>query len=63
LQVTETTAHDYKGREIRKAAYGQEGSQYAWNIDHIKPKRKGGTDRIDNLQIVHILTNQEKADS
>jgi len=57
-----TKAHDYKGREILKAAYGQDGSQYGWNIDHIKPKSKGGTDRVDNLQIVHISTNQEKAD-
>ena len=59
----ETEACDYTGREILKAAYGQEGSQYGWNIDHIKPKSRGGTDRIDNLQIVHISTNKEKADS
>ena len=57
-----TEARDYEGREILKAAYGQKGSQYSWNIDHIKPKSKGGTDRVDNLQIVHISTNQEKAD-
>ena len=58
----EIEAHDYQGREILKAAYGQEGSKYGWNVDHIEPKSRGGTDRKDNLDIVHIKTNQEKAD-
>ena len=38
----------------------QLNSQYAWNIDHIIPKSKGGTNRIDNLQAVHITCNQNK---
>ena len=58
----ETKVHDYEGREIQKAAYGQTGSRYAWDIDHIDPKSQGGTDRRDNLQIVHIKTNREKGD-
>ncbi|MCL1993732.1 MAG: HNH endonuclease [Spirochaetes bacterium] len=56
-----TTASDFKGRVILKAAYGQDGSQFGWNIDHIQPKALGGTDRKENLQIVHIETNREKA--
>ena len=58
----ETKVRDSKGREILKAAYGQKGSEYGWDIDHIVPKGKGGTGKKDNLQIVHIETNQEKGD-
>ena len=51
---------DFAGWEVRKGAYGQEGSRYGWNIDHILPKSKGGTDDYNNLQITHIDTNSER---
>ena len=38
----------------------QRNSRYAWNIDHIIPKSRGGTDRISNLQAVHIRCNRYK---
>lgn len=41
----------------------QKNSQYAWNIDHMKPKSRCDTDKIENLQAVHIYCNQEKADN
>jgi hypothetical protein len=50
---------DRSGREIHKGAYGQEGSQYGWNIHHKKPVSQGGTNEKGNLAIVHILTHQE----
>lgn len=32
------------------------------NIDHIRPRSHGGTRDPENLQIVHMACNQEKAD-
>lgn len=52
--------YDFAGWEVRKGAYGQEGSRFGWNIDHILPKSMGGTDDINNLQITHMDTNAER---
>ncbi|GAB6393088.1 MAG: HNH endonuclease [Treponematales bacterium] len=52
--------HDFAGWNVRKGAYGQKGSKFAWNIDHILPKSMGGTDDINNLQITHMETNSER---
>jgi len=52
--------YDFAGWEVRKGAYGQNGSRFNWNIDHILPKSKGGTDDINNLQITHMDTNTER---
>jgi hypothetical protein len=52
--------YDFTGQEIRKGAYGQRGSRYGWNMDHILPKSMGGTDAYSNLQITHIATNEER---
>jgi hypothetical protein len=52
-------ANDRKGRLMLKTAYGDEGSQYGWNIHHRKAISKGGTDAKVNLEIVHILTHKE----
>lgn len=40
----------------------QRNSWYAWNVDHIIPKSRGGTDWLDNLQAVHIRCNRSKGD-
>lgn len=55
-------AEDFAGYKILKCAYGQINSRYGWDIDHIQPLSKGGTDTDDNKQIVHVKTNDEKAD-
>jgi hypothetical protein len=52
--------HDFAGWEVRKGAYGQEGSRFGWNLDHILPKSMGGTDDMNNLQITHMATNSER---
>ncbi len=52
--------YDFAGWEIRKGDYGQTGSRFGWNIDHILPKSKRGTDDINNLQITHMDTNAER---
>ena len=54
-----TQAKDRKGRDILKAAYGDRGSDYGWDIHHEIPKSKGGTNAFENLVIVHIQTHAE----
>lgn len=54
---------DYSGRVIVKSAHPDKNSMYAWNIDHIRPSSKGGSNMKCNLEICHILTNEEKGDS
>ena len=47
-----TEAVDRKGRSVYKAAYGQEGSEFGWEVHHKIPQSKGGTDAFANLEIV-----------
>lgn len=54
---------DYSGRWMDKAAYGQQGSKYGWNIDHIRPESLDGGNQKCNLEICTIKTNQEKDDN
>ncbi len=55
-------AFDFSGREMAKAAYGDRGSKFGWNLDHIYPQSLGGKNTESNLICCHILTNDEKAD-
>jgi hypothetical protein len=50
---------DYKGRSIKKEAYGQHSSKFGWDVHHKRPKAQGGTDAYDNLVIVHVITHDE----
>jgi hypothetical protein len=54
-----TEVYDYRKRLMYKAAYGQHGSEFGWDIHHKIPKSRGGTDAFDNLQIVHVITHDE----
>jgi 5-methylcytosine-specific restriction endonuclease McrA len=54
-----TKARDSRKRLMDKAAYGQQGSEFGWNVHHKIPKNRGGTDALDNLQIVHVITHDE----
>jgi 5-methylcytosine-specific restriction endonuclease McrA len=42
------------------AAYGKRG---AWEVEHSKPKREGGTDHLNNLYPAHISCNRSKQDT
>ena len=52
---------DVCGTEIHFDQYGKRGD-HGWEIDHIKPKSKGGGDKIKNLQPLHWETNRRKRD-
>lgn len=42
--------------------YGKANSKHGWEIDHILPVMKGGTDDMTNLQALHWKNNRQKAD-
>ena len=42
--------------------YGKD-SNMGWEIDHIKPAARGGSDATRNLQVLKTSVNREKGDS
>ncbi|GAN16110.1 HNH endonuclease [Legionella pneumophila] len=48
---------------IRFSDYGNVYSVYGWEIDHIIPVSRGGTDNLANLQALQWKTNRKKADT
>lgn len=47
---------DY-GRWMFFDAYGDRSSIWGWEIDHIKPKAEGGSDKLDNLRPLNWMSN------
>ena len=57
-----TVRKDTCGALMKKDDYGKTQSKYGWEVDHIQPVSKGGTDDLSNLQPLQWENNRSKGD-
>ena len=53
---------DPYGKEMYYNSYGK-SSEKGWQVDHIIPKQRGGTDATHNLQALNSRINMSKKDT
>jgi len=59
---TDLYRKDPNGDIIFKPFY-EKNSDKGWKVDYITPKSKGGSDDVDNLQVLKIKDSGQKGDS
>lgn len=57
-----THRQDPYGNVMYKDSYGQ-NSNMGWEVDHINPVNRGGSDATRNLQALNTSINKSKGDS
>lgn len=50
-------------RKLSRKNYGNVGSRGAWEVEHSKPRSKGGTDHRNNLYAACVSCNRSKGNS
>ncbi len=55
--------YDICGIPMKYSEHGNTSSDVGWEIDHIKPTAKGGSDDLDNLQPLQWENNRKKGDN
>jgi hypothetical protein len=53
---------DVCGNTIRYSSFGDRGTRFGWEIDHINPVSNGGGDELINLNPLQWKNNLEKGD-
>lgn len=53
---------DPYGNEMYKDSYGK-NSDMGWEVDHIKPRSRGGSDSTKNLQALNTEVNRSKGNT
>ena len=54
---------DMCGHTMKYSEHGNTNSDYGWEIDHIRPTAKDGSDDITNLQPLYWENNRAKGDT
>ncbi len=57
-----THRKDPYGKTMYKDSYGK-ASNMGWEVDHIKPRSRGGSDATRNLQALNTSVNRSKGSS